>query len=55
MSDIEILEDMSCKRIDINGTEYLRIEGVWFEYTNDYYIPIDNEEFETLYQEKFLK
>ncbi len=50
---LELLENLSCKRFEIDGKEYLRVEGVWFLYTNDEYKVIDKPEFETYYKEKF--
>jgi hypothetical protein len=46
-------EDMKSTKFNINGDEYVRVNGIWFKYTGDQYIPIDNPEFEQYYMENF--
>ncbi len=50
---MEKLEDLKCTRFDVDGTEYLRVNGVWFQYTEEQYIPLDKPEFEKYYKEHF--
>lgn len=38
-----------------NNNEYVRVDGVWFFYNIDKYIPVENETLEIIYQEKFTK
>lgn len=52
---MEKLEDLKCTRFNVDGTEYLRINGVWFQYTEEQYIPLDKPEFEKYYKEHFEK
>ena len=50
---MEIRESLKSSKIYIDGTEYMRVDGVWFEYniiTEEYQV-IDRPDFEELYKE----
>lgn len=49
----EKLEDIKSTRFLIDGVEYLRINGVWFKYTEKQYNLIDGYKFEQYYKEHF--
>lgn len=55
MKKVDKIEDVKCTRFMIDDIEYLRVGGVWFQYTTEQYIPIDKPEFEKYYKEFFEK
>jgi hypothetical protein len=46
---------MNTEKFSVNNTEYVRIDGIWFQYLFDKYVPLqDSVLLEQLYQEKYL-
>jgi len=39
------------EKISVEGTEYLRVDGVWFRHCNGEYITEDQPTFEAFYKE----
>ena len=48
-------ENLKSEKFEINGVEYIRVDGIWFQYSSEKYIPLeDTILLEQLYHEKFL-
>lgn len=48
-------ENLKSEKFEVNGIEYIRIDGVWFQYSNEEYIPLkDTILLEQLYKENYL-
>jgi len=42
-------------KFKVNGVEYVRVDGIWFKYLNDAYMPSkDSTVLEQLYKEKYI-
>jgi len=48
-------KSLRSEKFIFNGIEFIRVDGVWFEYIDETYIPLrDSTILEQLYQEKHL-
>ena len=48
-------ENLKSEKFIMNGDEYVRVDGIWFQYIEEDYIPLrDTISLEQLYKEKCL-
>ena len=51
-----MIEQETCgRKFEYNGEEYVRIDGIWFKWSNNNFSVCKNNDLETIYQKQYGK